>query len=95
MGTAWLGQCSSDLGHVDEWTFGQTQDPLPLGSEFRVSMPYIPCGDATSTLKTRVDIVGYSAASVYIAVIPLCLLYLLLRLRNVLQASATTTWASG
>ena len=58
-------------------------------------MPYIPCGNATSTLKTQVDVVGYSAASAYIAVIPLCLLYLLLRLRTVLQASATTTWAAG
>lgn len=57
-------------------------------------MPYILCDKSTSTLKSRVDFVGYSAALAYIAVIPLCLLYLLLRLRTVLRASATTTWAA-
>ena len=71
-----------------------SQEEIPKAFAFRSSMPDILCEKATP-LKSQVDAVGYSAAVVYILLLPSCLLYLYWRQREVLRASGATTWALG
>jgi len=64
-------------------------DSLPEGFAFRRSLPYIFCHEE-SELNTFVDVMGYSTAFCYGALIPFCLLYLYGRQHVVMRSSRTS-----
>lgn len=65
------------------------KDSLPEGFAFRRSLPYIFCHEE-SELNTFVDVMGYSTAFCYGALIPFCLLYLYGRQHVVMRSSRTS-----
>ena len=72
------------------WSFVvRARTALPEGFAFRRSLPYIFCHEE-SELNTFVDVMGYSTAFCYGALIPFCLLYLYGRQHVVMRSSRTS-----